>query len=154
MAVGRLLMAANKTMSTAESCTGGYIAHLITANPGASNWYKGSVVSYANEVKSHVLHVQPATIQRVGAVSEEVVKEMVTGALTELNTDYALAVSGIMGPDGGTADKPVGTVWVAAGNKQRTVTRQFHFRFDRPRNIDMTAFNALNVLRKFIAENS
>jgi nicotinamide-nucleotide amidase len=154
VAVGRLLQSTNKTMATAESCTGGYIAHLITANPGASAWYKGSVVSYANEVKTHLLHVAPATLERVGAVSEDVVKEMVAGAMAELDTDYALAVSGIMGPDGGTPEKPVGTVWVAAGNRQKTVTRQFLFRFDRQRNIDMTAYNALNVLRKFIAENS
>jgi nicotinamide-nucleotide amidase len=153
-AIGRLLKAGNKTMATAESCTGGYIAHLITANAGASAWYKGSVVSYANEVKTHLLHVSSETLQQTGAVSEGVVKEMVKGAIKELDTDYALATSGIMGPEGGTAEKPVGTVWVAAGNREKVVTHQFSFRFDRQRNIDMTANAALNLLRKFIVENS
>jgi nicotinamide-nucleotide amidase len=153
MALSKLLRSRNKTMTTAESCTGGYIAHLITAIPGASNVYKGSIISYDNAIKVSALQVSPATLQKAGAVSEEVVKEMAAGALAAMNTDYALAVSGIMGPDGGTPEKPVGTVWVAAGDRNKLVTQQFHFRFDRDRNIEMTATQALNVLRKFIMEN-
>jgi nicotinamide-nucleotide amidase len=149
-----LLRSKNKTLSTAESCTGGYIAHLITAIPGASSSYKGTVVAYDNDVKTHVLRVSPGTMQRVGAVSEEIVKEMVEGAVDVLNTDYAIAVSGIMGPDGGSPEKPVGTVWIAAGRRGKQVTQKFHFRFDRQRNIEMTAIQALNLLRKFIIENS
>lgn len=152
MALSKLLRSKNKTMATAESCTGGYIAHLITAIPGASNVYKGSVVSYDNEVKIRELQVSPDTLRAHGAVSEQVVKEMVAGALTALNTDYAVAVSGIMGPDGGTPEKPVGTVWVAVGDRQKLVTQKFQFRFDRERNIEMTATQALNLLRKFIVE--
>ncbi|MFN8290569.1 MAG: competence/damage-inducible protein A [Chitinophagaceae bacterium] len=148
--VGKILKAKNKTMGTAESCTGGYIAHLVTSIPGSSGYYKGSIISYDNEIKEQVLGVKKETLSRYGAVSEETVREMVKGALGQLNTDYALAVSGIMGPDGGTAEKPVGTVWIAAGNRDKTDTLKLNLRFDRKRNIEMTAMNALNFLRKFI----
>ena len=149
-AIGKLLLAQNKTMATAESCTGGYIAHLITSHPGSSAYYKGSVVSYDNEVKENVLHVSMETLKQFGAVSEETVKEMLKGILGEIKSDYALAVSGIMGPDGGTAEKPVGTVWIAVGNSAGHRTQKLNLRFDRMRNIQMTAMNALNLLRKFI----
>jgi nicotinamide-nucleotide amidase len=152
--VGRLLKQQGKTMGTAESCTGGYIAHLITAVAGSSAYYKGSVVAYAYETKEQVLKVNPETLAEKGAVSEETVRQMVQGALLTLNTDYVLATSGIMGPDGGTPEKPVGTVWVAVGNRERIETQLFNFRFGRQRNIEMTANNALNLLRKFIAENA
>lgn len=150
--VGRRLKEQGKTMATAESCTGGYIAHLITSVPGSSAYYKGSVVAYANEVKENVLHVDPAVLAAHGAVAEETVRQMVKGALDTLHTDYALAISGIMGPDGGTPEKPVGMVWVAAGNREKIVTQLFNFRFDRMRNIEMAANNSLNFLRKFIEE--
>ncbi len=153
-AVARLLKAAGRTLSTAESCTGGYIAHLISRESGASAYFKGSVVSYSNEIKEKVLHVDPLTIQTAGAVSEETVRQMAAGVLRELNTDYALATSGIMGPDGGTKEKPVGMVWVAVGNRQKIIAQQFNFRFDRQRNIELTATNALNLLRKFILEDA
>ncbi|BAV04605.1 nicotinamide-nucleotide amidase [Filimonas lacunae] len=148
--VGKLLLERKQTMATAESCTGGYISHLITAMPGASAWFNGSVVSYSNKIKETVLNVTPETFTTTGAVSEETVTQMLTGILRVMNTDYAIAVSGIMGPDGGTHEKPVGTVWVAVGNAQHTETRKFQFRYDRMRNIEMTAINALNMLRKFI----
>lgn len=152
-AVGRLLKSKNKTMATAESCTGGYIAHLVTSIRGSSNYFKGSVVSYDNEVKENLLHVSRQTLEAVGAVSEETVIEMIKGTLQSLKTDYALATSGIMGPDGGTTEKPIGTVWVAVGNREKVRTHQFHFRFDRQRNIELTAHNALNMLRKLILES-
>ncbi|MBI3883376.1 MAG: CinA family protein, partial [Sphingobacteriales bacterium] len=148
--VGKLLKAKGKTVSTAESCTGGYIAHLFTAMPGSSAFYNGSVVSYANDVKKSLLNVQASTLQLKGAVSEAVVIQMIQGALQNIKTEYAIAVSGIMGPDGGLPDKPVGTVWVAVGNNNKIVTEQFHFRFDRMRNIHLTAVNALNMLRQLI----
>ncbi len=148
--VGKILKAKNKTMGTAESCTGGYIAHLITSVAGSSTYYKGSVVSYANEVKENVLGVSHEILNRFGAVSEETVAQMAVGAIAELNVDYALATSGIMGPDGGTEEKPVGTVWIAVANKEKTATLKLNLRFDRQRNIAMTAANALNFLRKFI----
>ncbi|HWR33180.1 MAG TPA: CinA family protein, partial [Chitinophagaceae bacterium] len=115
--------------------------------------YKGTVVCYANKVKENVLGVKYETLQSVGAVSEETVKEMLIGVIKTLNVDYALATSGIMGPDGGTEEKPVGTVWIAAGNKEKVETLKLNLRFDRKRNIEMTATNALNFLRKFISKN-
>ena len=148
--VGKLIAARNETIATAESCTGGYIAHIITSHPGSSKYFKGSIVSYDNEVKQNVLHVSNQTLQTVGAVSEETVKEMLKGALDILKTTYAIAVSGIMGPDGGNEEKPVGTVWIAVGRKEKTETLKLNLRFDRMRNIQITSMNALNLLRKFI----
>lgn len=152
--VGRLLKKLNKTVTTAESCTGGNIAHLITSVPGSSAYFYGGVVSYDNRIKQQVLGVKAETLETFGAVSEETVREMVTGVLAAMQTDYAVAVSGIMGPDGGTPDKPVGTVWVAVGNHEKTDTKKLHFRFDRARNIELTSINALNLLRLFILQNS
>jgi nicotinamide-nucleotide amidase len=153
LAVGRLLQQKGQTVATAESCTGGYIAHLLTSHAGASAYYKGSVISYDNSIKEKVLQVKTATIETVGAVSEETVQQMATHVLSIMETDYAIAVSGIMGPDGGSKDKPVGTVWVAIAGKNKSLTKQFHFRFDRKRNIELTATNALNLLRNFIVDN-
>lgn len=150
MVLGKLLKSKNKTVSTAESCTGGYIAHLLTAIPGSSAYYEGSVVSYSYKVKELLLQVEKQTLEKVGAVSEEVVIQMAKGALNNTQSDYTIAVSGIMGPDGGLPGKPVGTVWVAVGNKDKIITQLLSFRFDRMRNIQLTAVNALNMLRKFI----
>jgi nicotinamide-nucleotide amidase len=150
----KILKEKNKTIGTAESCTGGYIAHLITSNPGSSVGYKGSIISYANDVKENILGVADKTLRTVGAVSEETVIQMVKGAIEKLNVDFAIATSGIMGPDGGTDEKPVGTVWIAAGNKGKVKTAKLAFRFDRERNIEMTSHTALNFLRKFILANS
>ncbi len=152
--VGRILKANDKTVSTAESCTGGYIAHLLTAVSGSSAYFMGSVVSYDNSIKTNVLEVKEQTLQTVGAVSEETVIEMAKGVLQVMRTDYAVAVSGIMGPDGGTEEKPVGTVWIAVGSKTAVETKKLQFRFDRQRNIELTAINALNLLRLFILKNS
>jgi nicotinamide-nucleotide amidase len=150
--VSGMLKERNKKLVTAESCTGGYIAHLITSEPGSSKIFNGSVVSYANEVKEDILHVDAHTLREYGAVSEQTVSEMVKGAVRELKADFCIATSGIMGPDGGTAEKPVGMVWVGVGNDERVVTQLFNFRFDRSRNIEMTAVQALNLLRKFLLE--
>jgi nicotinamide-nucleotide amidase len=152
--IGKILKAKGKTMGTAESCTGGYIASLITSIAGSSAYYKGSIVSYANEIKENILGVSHETLISTGAVSKETVTEMVKGAIEKINVDYALATSGIMGPDGGSEEKPVGTVWIAVGNKEKTETLRLNLRFDRQRNIAMTAANALNFLRKFILTNS
>ena len=119
-------------------------------NAGASSNFKGTVVSYDNQVKKDILGVDETLFETVGAVSEDVVIQMVQGVLRELKTDYALATSGIMGPDGGSENKPVGMVWIAVGNKDHIVTKEFHFRFDRMRNIQQTSYTALNMLRKFI----
>ena len=148
--ISKLLKEKNKIVGTAESCTGGYIAHLLTREAGASDKYNGTIVCYSNAVKKSVLKVSPETIDKEGAVSEETVLQMVKGAVEVLNTDYAIATSGIMGPDGGTPKKPVGTVWIAVGSKNSVTAHKFQFRFDRMRNIELTANNALNMLRKFI----
>jgi nicotinamide-nucleotide amidase len=152
--VGKLLKSKGKTMGTAESCTGGYIAHLITSVAGSSAYYKGSIVTYANELKEDILGVETDTLKTKGAVSEETVIQMVKGAINKLGVDYVIATSGIMGPDGGTEKKPVGTVWIAVGSKDSVTTKQLHLRFDRERNIRQTAHMALDFLRKFILTNS
>lgn len=151
-AVIRLLKLKKKTLSTAESCTGGNIAHLITSIPGSSAVYNGSIVSYANETKKNLLLVKEETLQQFGAVSEQTVIEMVSGALKNLKTNYAIATSGIMGPDGGTPEKPVGTVWIAVGSNKKIVALKHSFRFDRERNIELTTHNALTMLYRFVKE--
>lgn len=149
-AIGRLLQERGLSLGTAESCTGGYLAHLITSVSGASNYYKGSIIAYANEVKVKQLGVSPETLDIYGAVSEETVKEMVTGLLDKLGTDIAIAVSGIAGPGGGTPEKPVGTIWLAIGNKNITRTQKLQLAKNRENNIHYTAIAGLNMIRRFI----
>ncbi len=151
--VAQLLKNNGTTLSTAESCTGGYIAHLITSAPGASSYYKGTVVSYDNSIKSNLLNVSESTLSTNGAVSEATVKQMALKVRELMQTDYSIAVSGIMGPDGGTPEKPVGFVWMAVANKNQVIAKSFQFRFDRERNITLTASNALNLLRLLIMDN-
>ena len=151
--IGRLLTARNQTLATAESCTGGYIAHLLSKHAGSSVFFKGSIVAYANIIKEELLDVPHDTLITVGAVSKETVTQMVQEVRVKMNTDYAIAVSGIMGPGGATAEKPVGMVWIAVASKENTIVKEFHFRFDRERNIGLTAINALNLLRQMIVDN-
>ena len=152
--ISALLKERGATVSTAESCTGGYIAHLLTSLPGSSAVFSGSVVAYANTVKEAVLGVESKTLAEHGAVSEQTVRQMATGVCQRLQTDYAIATSGIMGPDGGSAEKPVGTVWIAvAGKDGRATAQKVHFRFDRKRNIELAANNALLLLRLFLLES-
>ena len=151
--VAKLLLQRNKTIGTAESCTGGYISHLITSIAGSSQYYKGSVIAYAYDAKEHLLGVDKNELEKKGAVSEEIVTQMVKGALKNLDVDYAIAVSGIMGPGGETPDKPVGTVWIGIGSDKKIITQKMLFRFDRARNIQLTAVTALNLMRRFILEN-
>ena len=153
-AVAKILKERKQTAGTAESCTGGYIAHLMSRDRGSSSNFKGSIVSYDNAVKSGVLGVSQETLDTKGAVSEETVIQMAKGGLKQLKSDYILVTSGIMGPDGGSEHKPVGLVWIAVGNKDNIETEEFNFRFDRSRNIEMTAMAAHNKLRKFILSNS
>lgn len=135
-------------LATAESCTGGNIAHRITLIAGASDVFNGSVVSYANEVKTGVLGVDPADIEQYGAVSESVVRQMAEGAAARLGADCAVATSGIAGPGGGSADKPVGTVWIAAHTPKGTVARLLHCPGNRARVIDRASTEALLLLLK------
>lgn len=150
--LANLLKTKNKTIGTAESCTGGYLAHLLTAIPGSSAFFKGSIISYSNEIKSSLLNVETSTIEKFGAVSYETASEMVKGALSQLKTDYVIVTTGIMGPSGGTPDKPVGGVWIGVGSKNKVDIKFFHFRFDRQRNMELTAVNALNEMRKLILQ--
>ncbi len=148
--IATLLLKKKLTMGTAESCTGGQIAHLLTLIPGSSEWYKGSVISYDNSVKSHLLHVPETILTQYGAVSEATAIAMAKGAVAALKTDVAIAVTGIAGPGGGTPEKPVGTVWMAAAGKTNVITRLIHMRYDRATNIKNTATQALLLLRSFI----
>jgi nicotinamide-nucleotide amidase len=150
--LGKLLLQTKKTISTAESCTGGSIASLITSVAGSSAYFEGSIISYSYDVKESLLNVRNETLNTHGAVSEETVAEMLKGLLNKLNTDYGIAVSGIMGPDGGTPDKPVGTVWIAVGSKEKYVAQRFQQRFERWKNIEVTSIMAINMMRKFIME--
>lgn len=142
------------TLSTAESCTGGYIAQLITQHPGCSSVYAGGAVVYSYELKQSVLGVKADTLAKYGAVSEQTVKEMAAGAITHFNTDYSVAVSGIAGPDGGTVDKPVGTVWIAVANKNGVVARLFTFGSKRAQNIERSAIAALTMILNLLKEDN
>jgi nicotinamide-nucleotide amidase len=148
--VGKLLNDNNLTVSTAESCTGGKIASLITSVPGSSGWFRGSVVAYDNSIKTGVLGVSKETLRIYGAVSAETAGEMARGARRLMGTDYAVAVTGIAGPTGGTADKPVGTVWIAIDSARGLLTEKQIFADNRQINISRSSYGALNLLRKQI----
>ncbi|NDV47134.1 competence/damage-inducible protein A [Paludibacter sp. 221] len=150
--VGKILKKKDLTLATAESCTGGNIAHLITTISGSSAYFKGSVVSYANEVKTKVLGVSANDIEECGAVSKEVVEQMVQGVQQLLSTDVAVATSGIMGPDGGTDEKPVGTVWIAACYNGKVISRKFQFNNQREQNIERATQAALLMVREILGE--
>jgi nicotinamide-nucleotide amidase len=153
MVIGKLLKRNSKTLSAAESCTGGEISHLITSIPGSSAYYFGSLIAYANSVKSELLGVNIELINKYGAVSEEVVSEMAAGARKRFNTDYALATTGIAGPDGGTETKPVGTIWMAVASEKGIATEKRVFGNDRITNVRRFSLAALNLLRKQIIDN-
>ena len=144
--LGERLSENGKTVATAESCTGGNIAHLITLVAGSSRYYKGSVVSYANEVKEKVLGVRAGDLQQYGAVSEEVVKQMAEGVKRLLKTDYAIATSGIAGPSGGSDEKPVGTVWIAVAGERGCIAEKFLFNTTRDNFIERTSNQAILML--------
>ena len=152
--VGKLLKEKGLTVSTAESCTGGYIAHLLTSVPGSSAYFEGSIISYSNAIKEKQLEVSIEDLNQHGAVSEAVVKAMAYGARKQLKTDFAMATSGVAGPDGGSEEKPVGTVWVAISGPKRTIAQKFSFGNNRERNIRKSALQAMSMLRKEILESS
>jgi nicotinamide-nucleotide amidase len=148
--IGRLLIEMQQTMAVAESCTGGYISHLVTEVPGCSAYYNGSVTAYSNEVKVNVLGVSQSSLDQFGAVSRQVAEEMASGVQKLMKADFAVATTGIAGPDGGTQEKPVGTVWIAVAGHNRVVSQKFTFRHNRERNIIRSAQAALNMLRQLI----
>lgn len=148
--IGKMLVQQKATLATAESCTGGYLAHLITSISGSSDYFKGSVISYANEIKINELGVNPTDIENYGAVSQQVVEQMALGVLKKYKVDYAVATSGIAGPTGGTTEKPVGTVWIAVANKNGVVSKSFTFGKIRSVNIERSAVAALGMLREIL----
>ena len=148
--VGNLLKSKQHTVATAESCTGGYIGHLLSKHAGSSQFYTGGIISYDNRIKTEFLDVPPSILQTVGAVSKEAVEQMAMAVRAKMNTDYAISVSGIMGPSGQTNEKPLGMVWVGVANKEKVVSKVFYLRFDRARNIEVTASQAINLLRLLI----
>ncbi len=152
--IGILLKDAGKNLTLAESCTGGYLSHLITSVPGSSSYYLGSITAYAYDVKESLLDVSHQSLLDVGAVSEEVIRQMAEGARKKLGSDYALATSGIAGPDGGTEEKPVGTIWIALAGPNGTKAKLLHLSKHRFRNIRMTAISALNMLRMELIQSA
>lgn len=136
------------SLATAESCTAGNVAAAITAIPGSSKFYKGGIVAYSNEIKQNLLGVSAETLDTCGAVSEETVIEMVKGALKAFDADFAVATSGIAGPTGGTPEKPIGTVWIAAGNKDKVVTEKICEDNGREQNVHNATVKVLYLLRE------
>ena len=151
--IGKMLLAEHATLSTAESCTGGFVAHKITSVPGSSRYFTGSVVAYDNDVKMNTLGVSMCDLLEHGAVSEEVVKNMAEGIRKLMHTTYGIATSGVAGPDGGSPEKPVGTIWIACASPTETTTRQLTLTKHRAVNIELTATYVLDLLRKSILEN-
>ncbi len=147
---GRLLLERDQKLSVAESCTGGYISHLLTLIAGSSAFYKGGITAYSNELKENLLNVSPDALKEHGAVSEPVVRQMAEGVRNALGTGYSVATSGIAGPGGGTEEKPVGTVWIAVSGPQKTVTEKYIFGDNRERNIIRASQTALQMLRRML----
>jgi len=145
--VGKMLREKKRTLSVAESCTGGYVGHMITSVPGSSDYFIGGVLAYSNEVKINHLGVKPETLSQYGAVSEPTIREMAELVRKKFNTDIGIATSGIAGPSGGTPEKPVGTVWIAYADERTTVSKMLKLSKDRSINIRLTSANVLNLIR-------
>jgi len=148
--LGKILLDKKLKLGLAESCTGGYISHLITSVSGSSSYFNGCVVPYHNEFKHGLLNVDQSIFTTSGAVSKDCVTAMVKQTLIKFNANVAIAVSGIAGPNGGTSEKPVGTTWIAVAYNEKVITKQFVFGDDRLRNIETAAITAMNMLRKLI----
>ncbi len=150
--VADLLKEKHLTVAVAESCTGGYLAHLLTKQAGSSAYFKGSITAYANEIKQNLLGVNAADLEKYGAVSQQVVEQMALGAKKAMDVDFAMATSGIAGPDGGTADKPVGTIWIAVAGEFGVKSELLNLYKSRERNIRVTSLKVLNLLRKILLD--
>jgi len=151
--VGEMLRKANKTIATAESCSGGFLSHMFTSVPGSSDYFLGGLVSYSNKIKRDLLSVQQKTLEKFGAVSEETVKEMAFNVKKKLNSNIGVATSGIAGPAGGTEDKPVGIVWIGISDEYGTKAKRFSFAKNRKINIEASARAALNMVLQRLIEN-
>lgn len=152
LVTGRMLTQKSLSLATAESCTGGYIAHRITSVPGSSAYFKGSVIAYHNSIKTNLLKVNEEAIDQHGAVSEEVARQMASGAKKAMGVDYAIGITGISGPEGGTPEKPVGTTWISVSGREKSVTRRFNLADNRERNTIRAAKNALMMLISLIKQ--
>ncbi len=148
--IGDILRNKKKTLAVAESCTGGYIGHLITSISGSSDYFNGGIIAYANEIKMNVLKVDAATLEKQGAVSKEVAEQMSEGVRKRLKADFGISTTGIAGPTGGTEDKPVGTVWISVASADKVISEKFNFGNNRERNIRRASLSALNLLRTMI----
>jgi len=148
--IGKLLLAKGIMLATAESCTGGNIAHLLTTIPGSSEFFKGSVVAYSNQIKENLLGVNHEDIENEGAVSKIVAEQMAMGARKLLKSDVAIATTGIAGPTGGTAEKPVGTIWISACYEEKTLTKIYHFGANREQNIQRATQAAFLLVKEII----
>lgn len=148
--VGGLLKSKNQTVATAESCTGGFIGHLLSKHAGSSQFYTGGIISYDNRIKTEYLDVSTEILHTVGAVSKEAVEQMAVAVRAKMNTDFGVSVSGIMGPSGKTDEKPLGMVWIGVASKEKVHSKVLYLRFDRSRNIEVTATQAINLLRLLI----
>ena len=145
--VGELLKENNRTLSTAESCTGGNVSKMLTSISGSSSFFNGSIVSYSNQSKSELLDVNEQNIEKYGAVSQQVVEQMAANVRLKFNSDFGISTSGIAGPSGGTTEKPVGTVWIAVANKDKVVSKKLNLGYNRERNIHVSSLSVLNLLR-------
>ena len=151
--VGQLLSEKKETVATAESCTGGAVAKMITSVSGSSAYFEGSIISYSNQIKINQLQVEEKTLNKYGAVSQQVVEQMAIGVRRNLNTQYGLATSGIAGPTGGTPEKPVGTIWIATAGPNGVKSKKLNLGYSRERNIHVTSLSVLNMLRLELLQN-
>ena len=152
--VSELLWEMEKTVGTAESCTGGRIAEAIISVPGASKYFKGGIISYVNEIKESLLGVDHQVLEEQTAVCEEVAKQMVVGACKALNTNYAISATGIAGPTGGSKDIPVGTIWLACGNAEKVVTMMVQEDHGRDINLAIAANKAMQMFLNYLKAES
>ena len=151
--VSNLLKEKKHTLSTAESCTGGNISKMITSISGSSSFFNGSVVTYTNKSKSQLLDVNEQVIEKYGAVSQQVVEQMAKNVRLKFDSDYGISTSGIAGPTGGTADKPVGTVWIAVASEDKVISKKLNLGYNRERNIHVSSLSVLNLLRLELIKN-
>ena len=151
--VSNLLKEKKHTLSTAESCTGGNISKMITSISGSSSFFNGSVVTYTNKSKSQLLDVNDQVIEKHGAVSQQVVEQMAKNVRLKFDSDYGISTSGIAGPTGGTADKPVGTVWIAVASEEKVISKKLNLGYNRERNIHVSSLSVLNLLRLELIKN-
>lgn len=151
--VGELLKENNKTISTAESCTGGNVSKMLTSISGSSSFFNGSIISYSNQSKSDLLNVNEKNIEKYGAVSQQVVEQMAANVRLKFKSDFGISTSGIAGPSGGTNEKPVGTVWIAVANKDKVISKKLNLGYNRERNIHVSSLSVLNLLRLELLKN-